>query len=199
MPELVPIPKVWVWQTAGSRLRAMYGVYRPLQLSINHLPHYILPETFCKNAHFDVEFMIAMLQAGAWLNGSDWQVHVRYTIAKRLRVRLNMIFQEPFLPLRDTILDYQLNGGTFKTRDAIRSLATTIFRHPRSTPPLIATARLVLSVVDDVQVNTLIQPFHWIRAVVGASEFNPTFGMYLVRSEMFRQKVTLTQMLRAKL
>lgn len=198
MPDIIPIAKDWIWFTAGTKLKQMYSGKKQ-RLCVNSLPFVIYPETFCNRPNFDVEFMLALLQAGAWLNGGDWQVYARYTIAKRLRVRLNVIFQEPFLPLRDTILDYQLNGGTFKTRDAIRKLASTIFRHPRSTPSLVTASRLVLSLVDDVQVNTLIQPFHWIRATLGASETNPVFGMYLVRSETFRQKVTLAQMLRAKL
>jgi hypothetical protein len=45
--------------------------------------------------------------------------------------------------------------------------------------------------------NTLIQPFHHIRVVVGTTENNPVYAMSLIHNEMREQKRTLCQMLQA--
>ncbi len=199
MVDLTPIPdRAWVHRVAKPYIAQAYG--RKPRLVLHLLPTYnILPEHFCVGPYYDVELMLAMLRAGAWLDGRDWKPYARYAIGKRMRVRLNSIFREPFLDVRDDILSFQLEGGSFKTREMLRKRAARFYKHPEATPYLTAFSRLLLSVADDDPINTMIQPFHWIRAVLATSDPNPVFGMGLAKSEMFRQKVTLTRMLQAKL
>lgn len=198
MPDLVPVRQLcWMTKHVRKRLKSMYG--RDERLCINSLPLYnIAPEDIRDSYMHSVEFMLAMLQEGAWVQDKDWQLYARYTVAKRLRVRARSVFIGVFADMQDTVMDYQLNGGTFKTRDSIRQTALMMLQHPQSTPALVAVSKLLLSLTDDISVNTVIQPFHWIRTIYGLSDTNPVFSMSLAQSEMLRQKATLCLMLRAK-
>jgi hypothetical protein len=196
MPELIPIPgREWITRRAGKRLRQMYPSTRLQLLALPTLE--ITPEWFCNNHQYDVEYMIALLQVGAWVEGK-WHSYVRYSVAKRLRLRAPLIFVTPFESLQEQVMLFQLEGGTYKVRDLIRRKGVAVVNHPLSTPKQQAVARLLISITDDRIENALIQPFHWIRAAVGLSESNPVYSLSLVRSEMVRQKVTLASFLRAR-
>jgi hypothetical protein len=196
MSELIPIPgREWITRKAGKRLRKMYPNTRIQLLSLPLGD--IEPEWFCKNHQYDVEYMLALLQVGAWVE-YDWKTLVRYTIAKRLKVRASALFPEPFTSMQEQVLEYQLQGGTYRVRDAIRKKGVSVWNHPLATSQQQAVAKLLLSITDERTENALIQPFHWIRAAVGLSEDNHVFSLGLVRSEMARQKVTLTSFLRAQ-
>ena len=161
-------------------------------------PDNILPEHFATIRVMDVELMIACLRGGAWLQ-EEWQPYVRYTIAKRLRVRSELLFTCPFDVVRDDFLDFQLNGGTFKHQDRLKRFVNETIRHPLGTEFTTNMCRLIASTLDSVQENTLIQPFHWIRAALARTESNPVYGLTLSNAEMAQQKLTLTKMLRARL
>jgi hypothetical protein len=146
---------------------------------------------------FDVELMIICLRRGAWLNGADWHPYVRYTIAKRLNVRKDLMFIEGYSLHVDEILDYQLNGGTIKTRDHLRKMARMAFQRPSRSKYDLAMSKFLTSITSDHEEDTLTQPLHWIRTAIMATESNMFFGMNLYTSEMHLQKMTLCRMLNA--
>lgn len=199
MPDLYPIEeRTWITgQLYKNQLRQMYGksylrlVFLP--------PDNIWPEHFLKLKTMDVEVMVACLKAGAWLGAEDWQPYVRYTIAKRLRIRSKVLFTPPFDEIRGKLLDYQLNGGTFKAQSELKKYVAAVMKHPKATKQQEAMCRLMMAIIDPIEDNTLFQPFHWIRAALAATETSPVYSMTLYTSEMQKQKVTLCQMLRATL
>lgn len=157
----------------------------------------IYPESFVKLNNLPVEIMIMCLVHGAWVRGEDWKPYVRYTIANRLLNRKDMLFTETFNDIRDDFMYFQLNGGDFKSQKRLKNVASRIIQHPLAIKHDQAVGRLILSTMDDIQLNTLIQPFHWIRAGIGLSENSTAFGVALVNSEMVKQKATLCKMLRS--
>lgn len=199
MADIIPIPeRSWVCTDVYKKfLRPMYGK-RILRLAYLPLTD-LVPETFLKMKIMDVEVMLACLQAGAWLGAEDWQPYARYAIAKRIKMRQELLFQTPLHQIKDEFMDLQLNGGTFKAQERLKAFVAQVMRHPRANPYMLAGCRLIMSVCDGVQVNTVIQPFHWIRSVIAASEANPVYGMTLYQAEMQEQKVALCRMLRATL
>lgn len=196
MPKVYPIEnRGWVVDTAGKLLKRMYGEKR---LGFRLLPSFnITPEFFAKSTAFDVEFMLALLASGAWIE-DEWQPYVRYTIAKRLRVRSNELFDGVIAHLKDDFLEFQLEGGGFKAQTTIRNAARAIVNRPETSRKHKAVGRLMLSTLDDIQFNTLVQPFHWIRLSYALSENDVAFSMSLYATEMSKQKTTLCAMLRAK-
>jgi hypothetical protein len=155
------------------------------------------PEAFVKVLNVPVEVMVVILMHGGWLIQTDWKPFVRYTIANRLRIRKTVLFDNVFFgKVADKFLDFQLNGGTFALQKELRVAALTTLRHPARTDRHVAVSRLILSTMDELEVNTLIQPFHWIRTALGLSEVSSPFGMALANSEMLRQKKTLCKLLR---
>lgn len=198
MADLFPIPgRSWIChELLKQHIRPMYGKQH---LRLCYLPQEnILPEHIAAIRVMDVELMIACLRGGAWLQ-EDWQPYVRYTIAKRLRMRSSLLFTAPFAEIKDEFLEYQLNGGTFKQQDSLKKFVTSVMRHPNASEFHVNMCRLMASTFDGVTDNTLIQPFHWIRAALARTESNPVFGLTLFNSEMMQQKLTLVKMLRARL
>lgn len=172
----------------------MYGDRR---LGFKLIPIFnISPEHFAKSAVFDVEFMLALLHSGAWIQ-EDWHPYARFTIAKRLRVHSTTLFDEAFASIRDEFLEYQLEGAGLKSQERIKDHAKHIISNPIASSKQKIVARLMLSTFDNVQFNTLVQPFHWIRLAVALTESDSTFSMALHCTERSKQKLTLCKMLRA--
>ena len=134
---------------------------------------------------------------GAWIRGEDWRPYVRYAIANRLLNRKVILFTEQFDEVKDDFMDFQLNGGDFKRQRRLKNIASRIIQNPLSTTHDQAVGKLILSTMDDIQLNTLIQPFHWIRTGLAMSDRSEPFGVALANSEMTKQKATLCKMLRS--
>jgi hypothetical protein len=192
MPALTPVSREWI--TLQARRANAYGskpILRLIFLPINK----VLPEDLANEPQFDVELILVCLRAGAWLNGEDWRPFVRYTIAKRLKDRADKLFPDEYAQYKKPVLDYQMNGGLNTTRDNLRRVSRSL--QQLHTPFNIALARLIASITDPNEENTYIQPFHWIRTVLAASQHEQMYGMNLYNSEMVKQKETLCKMLRA--
>jgi hypothetical protein len=175
-------------------LLPMLGSHR---LRLAYLPMVnVVPEHFVKY-HYDVELIIACLKYGCWIE-EPWQPYLRYTIAKRLRVRTEILSREPFTDIWPEFLKYQLYGGTFKQQDRLKVFAAKILTAPKSHKFDTVRAKLFQSVLDEIVDNAVVQPLHWIRASLAVSD-NPVYGMNLATSEGHKQKVTLCKMLRATL
>lgn len=172
--------------------------YLQSQRATLHLPlENIYPEHFVKLINLPVEMIIMCLLNGAWVYGEDWKPYVRYAIANRLLNRKSMLFTDQFVEIKDDFMDFQLNGGDFKRQKRIKSIASRIIQNPLSSKQDQAVGKLMLSTMDDIQLNTLIQPFHWIRTGLALSESSKPFGLALANSEMTKQKATLCKMLRS--
>jgi hypothetical protein len=89
------------------------------------------------------------------------------------------------------IMEFQQNGGSLADRDAIRKVARISMQSNVSTGFHKSMGRLVASLVDSIETNTLIQPFHWLRLAVASTETVPMYAMNLYNSEMREQKRSL--------
>lgn len=194
MPTLMPITnKSWIWKNCRQTLRKSFS--QPHRLLTNLPTDNIEPEHMVDIINVPVELMLTALMHGAWTR--DWMLYARYAIANRLLNRENLIFTEPLQEIKPEFLHFQRYGGDFAAQKRLRNVAARLAQHPLSTNRERAGAKLLLSTLDDIQVNSVIQPFHWIRTCVGLSETNPEFGMSLVAAEVKRQKITLCRMLRS--
>lgn len=198
MPKLVPINDVR-WIVTQARRAGAYGQKARLRLYFlsgdRASGPAILPEHFVNERVFDVELMLICLKNGAWLNGAPWQPYVRYTIAKRLKARQDKLFRGEVLKYKEDILSYQLRGGLLADRDKLRKLAHRLIG-PQATLYDRSVAQLIASITDSIEENTLVQPFHWIRTTIAATEM-PLVGMNLYTAENILQKQTLSEMLKA--
>jgi hypothetical protein len=196
MPKLQPVPgKWWFNEKCGSAMRRMFPSSHRL-LTFVPLEN-IEPEQLVDIINIPVEFMVLCLQHGAWVSTGDWKTLVRYAIANRIRNKEDLLFTESFDPIRKDFVDFQLNGGSFKLQKRIHQFAGMIKHSPLASNQEIATAKLMLSTVDEVEINTLMQPFHWIRTAVGLADPSSPLGMAQATTEMKRQKITLCKMLRS--
>lgn len=195
MPTLTPIEKlnyVWKW----ARKANAYGEIERLRLV--YLPiRNILPEHFLGHRVFDVELLLVCLRAGAWLNGVDWHPYVRYTIAKRLKMRQDRLFTGDLAPYKQEVLHFQFKGGSHDQRDRLRKLSRSLSYGPTSTQHHKVMGKLISSIVDPIEENTYILPLHWIRTALATSQPFPGFGMNLYTSENELQKQTLCRFLKA--
>lgn len=176
----------------GPLLRRMYRGKRTGYLALPLAN--ITPTTIARHNAFDVEFMVACLACDAWIF-EPWEPYVRYTIAKRLRIHKDILFDEPFSNIKNEFLEYQLEGGGFKTKNRLYDVASSFVNHPKMSNKQKTVAKIILSTLDDIQFNTLVQPFHWIRLAVAQTENDPTFSMSLYLTEIIKQKTTLCSML----
>lgn len=198
MPKLRPIiSKAFITTDCHKSWKMMFPYLQSQRATVNLPVENIYPEHFVKIISLPVELMIMCLLNGAWVRGEDWKPYVRYAIANRLLNRKTMLFTEQFEEVKDDFMDFQLNGGDFKRQKRLKGIASRIIQNPLSTTQDQAVGKLILSTMDEIQLNTLIQPFHWIRAGLAASESSQPFGVALHNSEMTKQKATLCKMLRS--
>jgi len=196
MPKLTPI-KTQKWVTNRLKRQSAFGnvILRTLWLPVSD----ILPEHFVPIHTFEVEMILVCLQHGAWLDGADWQPFARYAIAKRLKERSDIIFQDSYAQYKDAICDFQLHGGRLAERDRLKKLARSLMQKNVLTPFDRSFGKLVSSITTGDDTTSVIHPFHWIRTCLGFSQSEPIFGMNLVSSENTQQKETLCAMLRASI
>jgi len=193
MAKVTPIPISWINKKAKKTLIKMYGKQR---LMIQALPNIVSPDDFPHQACFDVEFMIALLSHGAWIT-KDWKPYARYTIAQRLKTNKEAIFVEPFDKIADDFLNFQLYGGTFQAAAALRKQAVATMKSGGRTARQMAAAKLILSTMDEIQFNTLVQPFHWIRLAKAVEEQCPVYSLAAYAIEKHKQKLTLVRLLQS--
>jgi hypothetical protein len=193
MPALTPINRSWIARQA--RRANSYGATAILRLYLLPVGNKILPEHLAAEPLFDLELMLVCLRAGAWLNGKDWHPFARYTIAKRLKDRSDLLFPNEYAQYAKAIRSYQLHGGLNSVRDELRRVARNLQQGPASVIYDKALAGLITSITHPIEDNTYIQPFHWIRTTLAASHWDPMYGMNLYNSEMKKQKETLCTML----